>query len=483
MQFQPLFLLTAWLTGILALPGPDPATLSTVPKPAKTPTGDCSRSGMVCIAEMHVVYNQTTGTCGCEWIPGFGPVVPVTERQEVDPKTCPTVRCKDNYHPVYYPGKTHCACEPDYPDPSTCPTIKCTSSTRPVYHPETKSCSCDPIPLECPNSIFCAAGCHKVQDPLTKKCTCQVTNPIPKTCPQFKCLENHHVVYHPDTDKCGCDSDCPDLMCIAEQRVTYNYTTNSCSCRYIPGLEPSPIQARGEETYPVISLSPVPTKGITPPACSNIMCISEKHPVLDEKTGKCTCEWIPGFGPIPIKSKPTSSPTSSGSVEPTPIKPSCPDTICISEQRPTYNPTTGKCTCEWIPGLKPGEPSTLLYSRATPTRGIPAGCSGIMCIPEMHPVYNETAGICECEWMDIFKPPIISWTSSDPSASPTPLPTPTRFTQISPRPTLPPIEPSCFKPGTYCVPEMEPVFNATSGKCECEWIPGLGPGGPATITA
>ncbi|PVH86108.1 hypothetical protein DL98DRAFT_369267, partial [Cadophora sp. DSE1049] len=348
-----------------------------------------------CIAEMHVVYNQTTGTCGCEWIPGFGPAVAVTERQDVDPKTCPTVRCKEKYHPVYYPGKTHCACEADmeYPDPSTCPLIKCTSSTRPVYHPETKSCSCEPIPLECPNSIFCAAGCHKIQDPLTKKCACQVTNPIPKTCPQFKCLENHHVVYHPDTDKCGCDPDCPDLMCIAEQRVTFNYTTNSCFCKYIPGLEPSPIQDRAAEANPATSPLPTPTKAILPPVCSKIMCISEQHPVYDEATGKCKCEWIPGFGPSPIKPKPTSSPTSPVSVEPTPIKYSCPDTYCISEQRPTYNATTEKCTCEWIPGLKPGEPSTLI--------------PGYYCVPEMAPVYNATSGKCECEWIPGLGPATI----------------------------------------------------------------------------
>ncbi|KAG4419081.1 hypothetical protein IFR04_007773 [Cadophora malorum] len=478
MRFQPLLLLTACLTGTLALPGPVPVTLSTVPEPVKTPAGDCSQSGLLCIAEMHVVYNQTTGTCGCEWIPGFGPALAVTDRQDVDPKTCPTVRCKEKYRPVYYPGKTHCACEPDmeYPDPSTCPLIKCTSSTRPVYHPETKSCSCDPIPLECPNSIFCAAGCHKIQDPLTKKCSCKVTNPIPKTCPQFKCLENHHVIYHPDTDKCGCDPDCPDLMCIAEQRVTYNYTTNSCFCKYIPGLEPSLIQDRAANADASSPL-PTPTKAILPPVCSKIMCISEKHPVYNKTTGNCKCEWIPGFGPpTPIKPKPTS-PTSSGSIEPTPIKPGCPDTYCISEQRPTYNATTGRCTCEWIPGLKPSEPSTLISARAEPTRYTSPGCSGsgIMCIPEKQPVYNETAGRCECEWMDIFKPPIVSWTSPDPSAVPTPLPTPTRFTPITPRPTLPPIGPSCLKPGTYCVPEMQPVYNATSGKCECEWIPGLGP--------
>ncbi|KAK0128857.1 hypothetical protein ONS95_000805 [Cadophora gregata] len=270
-------------------------------------------------------------------------------------------------------------------------------------------------------------------------------------------------------------------MCIAEQRVTYNYTTNSCFCKYISGLEPTLIQDRAAEANPATSPLPKPTKAILPIACLNTMCISEQHVVFDKATGKCKCEWIPGFGPpAPINPKPTSSPTSPGSIKPTPIKPSCPDTYCISEQRPTYNITTGKCTCEWIPGLKPGVPATLLVARATPSRYPSPSCSGsgIMCISEMHPVYNETAGRCECEWIDIFQPPNLSWPSSVPSVPTTPLatslPTPTTFTPISPRPTLPPIGPSCLKPGYFCVPEMQPVYNATSGQCECQWIPGLG---------
>lgn len=29
--------------------------------------------------------------------------------------------------------------------------------------------------------------------------------------------------------------------------------------------------------------------------------------------------------------------------------------------------------------------------------------------------------------------------------------------------------------GIFCIAEQHPVWNATSGHCECEWIPGLGP--------
>ncbi|CZT00068.1 uncharacterized protein RAG0_08217 [Rhynchosporium agropyri] len=327
--------------------------------------------------------------------------------QEVDPK-CTTVRCKEDFHPVYYPGKKHCVCEPDevISDPSTCPLVKCTSTTRPVYHPETKSCSCDLIAPMCPNTIYCAAGSHKVLDPSTKKCACLVTNPIPKTCPQFKCRENHHVVYNPNSDKCGCTPDCPDLVCIAEQRVTYNFSTNSCSCKYIEGLEPSNVKSRALETHPITSPPPTPTKPAVPSACSDIVCISEKHPVVDKKTGECKCEWIRGLEPVPVKSEVTSPATPLGNTKPPPVQKDCPDTVCISEKRPTYNTVSNECTCEWIPGLEPGEPSIPI----APVKFVSRfnDCSDIICISEMHPVLNETTQSCECQWYDEFKPPVVS---------------------------------------------------------------------------
>ncbi|EKD15861.1 uncharacterized protein L3040_003281 [Drepanopeziza brunnea f. sp. 'multigermtubi'] len=315
---------------VLAYPGPSPAapstgtsTLSNFPKPpVKTPIKpfqpDCA--AILCIAEMQVVYDQTTGTCGCEWIPGFGPAAIDTRSAdvvEVDPSTCPTIRCRAGYHALYLPSKKVCTCVPDAPDPSTCPTLECTSTTHPVYHPETKSCSCEPNALVCPNIIFCAAGSTKVQDPKTKVCACKITNPIPATCPLFKCVQGTHVVYHPETDKCSCDTDCPDLICIAEKQPVWDSATNSCSCQWIPGLEPSPdpmaVTARS-----ATAMSTTPTLPPRPTARS------------------------------PITSKPKPKPT----IKPGPL-PGCRDVFCISEQHPVFNATSGKCECEWIPGLEP----------------------------------------------------------------------------------------------------------------------------------
>ncbi|PBP26969.1 hypothetical protein BUE80_DR002027 [Diplocarpon rosae] len=250
---------------------------------------------------------------------------------------------------------------PAVPEPSTCPTIRCTSSTRPVYHPEKKSCSCDPVPLVCPNTILCAAGYQQVQRSNTKKCTCELINPIPKTCPQFKCLEFNHVVYHPETGKCGCEFDCPDIVCIAEARPIMDPTTHSCGCQYIPGLEPSVVVGRDTSTAATPATYSTPTPQNT---CSEILCIAEKHPVFNATSGLCECEWIAGLEPggpatLVVRDSLTTSQTSTQPTDPpTPIAivdppPSCTETICISEKRPVYNPTSKTCECQWIPGLEP----------------------------------------------------------------------------------------------------------------------------------
>lgn len=54
--------------------------------------------------------------------------------------------------------------------------------------------------------------------------------------------------------------------------VVYNATATACECQYILGLEPTPVDA-----------------------CAETVCIAEKQPVVDEETGVCGCEYIPGL--------------------------------------------------------------------------------------------------------------------------------------------------------------------------------------------
>lgn len=271
--------------------------------------------------------------------------------------SCPKIFCPNGKGPEWDPVTKTCHCKEDIPDPSTCPTIKCTSKTHPVYHSESKTCSCEPSPPVCPTTIVCASGCHTVQNTSTKACTCEVTNPIPKTCPQFRCVADYHVVYNLKNDNCGCEPNCPDLFCISEQHPTMDYATNTCSCQWIEGLEPLPvIEARKAQSTTVASSRPTGFSS----SCPGLFCISEQHPVFNTTTGKCECEWISGFGPVPMKHRPTpilsltsivpSSPTATPISLPTPL---CEDIVCISEMEPVYNFTSKICECQWIPGLQP----------------------------------------------------------------------------------------------------------------------------------
>jgi hypothetical protein len=73
----------------------------------------------------------------------------------------------------------------------------------------------------------------------------------------------------------------------------------------------------------------------------------------------------------------------------------------------------------------------------------------------MHPVYNSASKQCECEWIPGLEP------SAPVAERAVPLPIPT-------------LVHAC--PGNIkCISEQHPVWNATSQRCECEWIDGFGP--------
>lgn len=136
------------------------------------------------------------------------------------------------------------------------------------------------------------------------------------------------------------------------------------------------------------------------------------HPVYNATSHKCECEWI--------------------------INP-CATILCGPTRKPVYVPTTGLCDCQLIN----------------------TSCTGIFCIAEQHPVFNTTTGICECEWIPGLEPGQPITERETPTLAPVPLPS-----IVIPRPTC---------KGIVCISEKHPVFNATSGHCECEWIDGFGP--------
>lgn len=419
----------------------------------------------ICLEGYHEIVNPDTGCINCE--------------KDVDPATCPLIRCGSGTHPFYNPDTKSCACNPDNGkeicltattclvgstatwnpvtetcacvpnttvkraepavDPATCPTIKCTSTTHPVYHPDTKRCSCEPNEPVCPNAIFCAAGAHKVLK--GKKCICQLDNPVPATCPKFKCLEKTHVVYNPDTKKCGCVPDCPDLFCIAEKTPVYDSTSNTCACQWIPGLEPTPV---------VTPTSP----------CADILCIAEKTPVPNPETNTCSCEWIPGLEPSSSVKRALPTPSR---------KNPCKDILCIAEKQPVANYTTNTCSCEvsqlilplptnftpscaevtlhanlpqWIPGFGP----TIVKAReaaAEPVRIPWDPCREVLCLPNMRPYHNITSGECGCE----------------------------KFPADEFKRTVPVTSCASIK----CISEQHGALDPVTGKCTCVWIDGFGP--------
>jgi hypothetical protein len=147
---------------------------------------------------------------------------------------------------------------------------------------------------------------------------------------------------------------------------------------------------------------------------------------------------------------------------------------------PKVNSTTGLCECEWIPGLEPGEPTDVKRDSveeraaepeavAEPQRKpVKPTCTGIFCIAEQHPVYNATSGRCECEWIPGLEPGNPSESKRDEVEARNPEPEAVAEPQ-----TRPIAYPGCR--GILCIAEKRPVYNATSGRCECEWIPGFGP--------
>jgi hypothetical protein len=96
-------------------------------------------------------------------------------------------------------------------------------------------------------------------------------------------------------------------------------------------------------------------------------------------------------------------------------------TSSTSQKNTPYNITTRKCDCEWIPGLGP------ITLKRQPVD--PSTCPNITCTIGNIPVYHWNTDTC------------------------------TR-------------DADC--PGTVRIAEKEPFYNATSGECSCDWLPGLG---------
>ncbi|CAG8958249.1 hypothetical protein HYFRA_00000603 [Hymenoscyphus fraxineus] len=528
-----------------------------------------------CSAGFHPLYNPASQNCSCE--------------KDLDPATCPNVRCRGGFRALYVPSTGRCKCEqmsaaevacqattcasgtlgpffdaatetcsctPDIeerePLPESCPLIRCRGGFRAVYLQDEGRCTCQELPaaeVECQKTICASGTIGPLFNSTTSTCSCEIAEPIPESCPQMKCMEHSHVVFHPETGKCRCDEDCPTLMCVITRERSYNITTNTCSCARIPGIEGSPkpngwanrgsgigrtpmvpkcdkeltcvgnkapvfnailgacqcewrggkkpdfdafldgltrTSDRKERRVGTLSVSSaVPTRTRIPSSlpmeCLTMLCPSEKYVFYNSETGRCACVPFPrpGLSTSPIPSLDTELRTARDSSS---TSDACPGTVCISEMAPFYDLSTKSCSCEYIPGLEPGENfANFLEQRevaATSMAPIPTPSATLPDPMSIPACFNITV----MDWIrcpDTKQPEV--WSSEEnacvcageSSTVTSVVVTATLSTSMVPKPTSG--VGSCAE--VFCISEQRPVWDVKEGKCVCEWIEGLKPGG------
>jgi hypothetical protein len=146
---------------------------------------------MICVPEMVLYYNTTTGRCACKWAPGFAPSgvsargAEATATRPSGSTLCPGMACISEQEPVMDPATGKCTCQwinglgPPWTLPWTLTTITtspivtslpptttsglCTASCASGYFPVGDgTCSCTPIVISLPpttTSGLCTASC------------------------------------------------------------------------------------------------------------------------------------------------------------------------------------------------------------------------------------------------------------------------------------------------------------------------------------
>jgi len=297
-------------------------------------------------------------------------------------------------------------------DPETlCKTATdCISGYLPIWYEETKQCMCepqsDPDKDRCLMATTCVPGSHPFWNPSTKKCSCKDDNgeSICKTL--TLCPQNTYPVWTPLTETCNCVKSvkekragvtapkkvdlttCPTILCQAGYTPQYIPAQARCSCVKIPVITPPSCLltikcapgyiSNYDPQSKICSCKPDPTK------CLDLMCIAEQIPVYNLTTGRCGCQWIPGLQPV------------TGTLKSIIARDACSDVMCIAEMVPKLDPVTGQCNCVWISGL---QPSTSKPPAPTPTEYDPLGCRKLLvyCPYGDHfSHYNPKTKKCQC---------------------------------------------------------------------------------------
>ena len=261
-------------------------------------------------------------------------------------------------------------------------------------------------------------GSHPFWNSSTKKCSCNDNNAenICKTA--TLCPPNTFPVWNASTETCNCvkstytkrqdeetvdPSTCPTIRCMEGYQPKYIKGQAHCICEKIPGTS----------SYPGSSSDPTLTIHSEEPSCLlYIKCAKGYISTRDPKTNQCSCKLDPTL---------------------------CTDWMCIAEQIPVYNATTGKCGCQWIPGLEPVNP-----------------CADVLCISEMTPTVDESTGTCKCVWIPGLEPtPVTSSTQATKTSKATA--TPTEYDPLN-----------CKRLKIYCpYGDHYSHYNPKTKQCEC----------------
>jgi hypothetical protein len=176
-----------------------------------------------CISEQRPVFNASSHTCSCEWIPGLEPI-PILPPTKLQP--CGDMACMGNSPASYNSASHNCTCSsypaakvkeraPATPTPTpSCSGIICTPEKTPVFSPSLGACTCAPIPGQ---------------------------EPVPM-CPDTVCISEMQPVFNSAIQECECDwipglaPSCKGTVCIPEKMAVPD-ARGDCSCVWIPGLE------------------------------------------------------------------------------------------------------------------------------------------------------------------------------------------------------------------------------------------------------
>ncbi|RDL40787.1 uncharacterized protein BP5553_00766 [Venustampulla echinocandica] len=290
------------------IPDPFPTPLPTQSSKPKPPYWPCET--LWCPQGQQVTYDSTSDTCSCKGSPIKGKretttTISPSPTHSITPyppnSHCPDTVCEVvGTISVYNPTSETCHCDwiPGTEPSPTAPTETSTTTCITFPFPESSD-SVDSIPacygVTCPDPLetpmwYSDRNPHCVCKSTTSSTT--ATASVPTHTLMKASLDSIPACYYVP---------CPDPL---ETPTWHSDQIPHCVCKSTTSsttATTSPTSPPSKTTMETI------TKGLTttkppnstplPMDCGHLMCIPEMRLVWDEETGECVCKWITGIGP------------------------------------------------------------------------------------------------------------------------------------------------------------------------------------------